>query len=197
MAEDRPVSTDALKTLGTILTDAENGRDAIHLAVLTAIAGQRLKPGESIRLDTDGRAWFQRENGLGIVDPFLLHDIEIGEKFWYVLRPRQITSLRHVWEHPAFPDEVSSNINQSPQTSEDFKKSFEWLKGFAMSAALSYPVLIAAATDWVDNFNTFSEGDSWRHEGREVPDEFWYHYERVTGKFVPMDVRQSFFSCPC
>lgn len=190
MPEERPVSTDALKTLGTILGNSVgiNDRDAIHLAVLPAIAAVRLGVGERVTF-RDGKAHPDR-NGVGIVDPFLDRDVEIGEKFWYVLRPRQIASLRHVWSHPAFPDEA-------PQNALPIGPSMAFMAEFAMSAAISVPVLMEAAKDWIDNWQTFSEGDSWRHDGREVPDEFWFHYERITGKPVPTEKRQSFFSCPC
>lgn len=39
----------------------------------------------------------------GIVDPFLPRGPDTGETFWFVMAPRMVQSLRHVWEHPDFP----------------------------------------------------------------------------------------------
>lgn len=103
-ADNRSTHTDALASLGTIIKETEK-RDAIHLAVEPVIAGDRLLPGDHILLDpNNGKAFRAPLNqGLGIVDPFLGQVIQPGERFWLVVYPRQITSLRHVWEHPAFP----------------------------------------------------------------------------------------------
>jgi hypothetical protein len=100
--EKHTTHTDALDTLGTIIGPDEK-RDAIHLAVYPVEAGERLGPGTDVLLE-DGRAWRAYDNdGVGIVDPFLDGTVVPGERFWLVVYPRQITSLRHVWEHPAFP----------------------------------------------------------------------------------------------
>ena len=107
--EKRSVHTDALATLGTIIGPNEK-RDAIHLAVEPCIAGQNLYPGQHVLLidkPTGGQvavAGLEEEVTLGIVDPFLTLPVAKGERFWLVVYPRQITSLRHVWEHPSFPE---------------------------------------------------------------------------------------------
>jgi hypothetical protein len=109
MSDARSVSTDALETLGTILTTPQK-RDAIHLAVEPVIAGDSIMPGEDILIDfSSGQGIAHpapgRGKGIGIADPFIKRDfIEKGECFWYVMYPRQVKSLRHVWEHPAFPE---------------------------------------------------------------------------------------------
>ena len=98
-----------------IITEAE-GRDAIHLAVENVEAGERLVPGERIGLGPDGKAYAApgfRANvvqgrtikALGIVDPFLdVSFVQPGERFWLVVLPRTIRSLRHVWSHPDFAE---------------------------------------------------------------------------------------------
>jgi len=118
--DKRSVSTDALETLGTILTTPQ-GRDAIHLAVEPVVAGCALQPGDDILVDhSSGKAIafnyvyvggapggkkLGRGEGMGIADPFIKKDvIERGERFWFVMYPRQVHSLRHVWSHPAFPE---------------------------------------------------------------------------------------------
>lgn len=104
-ADKRSPHTDALATLGTIIDDTA-ARDAIHLGVLPVIAGENLFPGEHILLK-HGKACrtYDSTEGLGIVDPFLTAPIARGERFWLIVYPRTITSLRHVWEHPSFPSE--------------------------------------------------------------------------------------------
>ena len=100
---ERPVTTDALETLGMIHKKQE-ARDAIHLAVEPVTAGEVLAPGTGIRIDK-GVAW-RASTGVmqGIVDPFLPRSAQPGERFWFVMLPRQVRSLRHVWNHPDFPE---------------------------------------------------------------------------------------------
>lgn len=98
--DKRTVATDALETLGTII-DETAGRDAIHLAVEPIVAGQPLRPGDDVGI-VDGLA-VMCSNPVGIVDPFLATKVFTGQRFWLVIYPRQITSLRHVWTHSAFP----------------------------------------------------------------------------------------------
>lgn len=95
------MSTDALETLGTIIGNDEK-RDAIHLAVENVVAGHTLRPGDDVGFLDDGTVG-TCETPLGIVDPFLKTSVKMGQRFWLVVYPRQIKSLRHVWEHPDFP----------------------------------------------------------------------------------------------
>lgn len=104
MSNARSVSTDALDTLGTIHTKEEK-RDAIHLAVIQATAGQILNPGNHILIGSEGVAVrTEIGKGLFIVDPFLQEPVNPGQQFWAVMYPRQVHSLRHVWTHPAVPE---------------------------------------------------------------------------------------------
>ena len=105
----RTPSTDALETLGMIHFKTEK-RDAIHLAVEPVEAGQAMAPGTHIGI-VQGVAWPTGHKLClgtvvpyhGIVDPFLPRLVRKGEKFWFVMAPRMVQSLRHVWEHPDFP----------------------------------------------------------------------------------------------
>ena len=77
--------------LGKIITgDAK--RDAVHVAVIPCVATREMEPGERLQN--------------GIVDPFLTAPVYPGQRYWLWLYPGTVTSLRHVWEHPAFDDEV-------------------------------------------------------------------------------------------
>ena len=111
---DRTPSTDALETLGMVHFKQEK-RDAIHLAVDPVVAGMSLRPGERIGI-LNGVAYPAGTKTLstsdkeitvpaqGIVDPFLPRDVQRGESFWFIMNPRMVTSLRHVWTHPDFPE---------------------------------------------------------------------------------------------
>jgi hypothetical protein len=194
--------------VGRIL-DKSEPRDAIHIAVASVVAGERLRPGQHIGFqegNDDGETvvgWLHgNEKAIGIVDPFLPHQAEEGERFWMFLNPNTITSLRHNWTHPAFGEE--SKLDKPIASKE---ASEEWLRNFAATSDCpDYDTLIAAASgDHEKNYgddgymNSCADGEYLHFGGRdahgEIPDEFWHHVEVVTGQKPP--VRSRFFSCSC
>lgn len=190
-AEKRSVSTDALATLGTIIT--EGGRDAIHLAVEPVIAGETLYPGQDIGLK-DGKAYGlpAQLNALGIVDPFIKGKITEGSMFWLIVYPRQITSLRHVWAHPDFDVEpVKVDIES------EFHKSQAWIQEFAERIEQTYNRLMEAADSWFEYGEyTLDNSERYKDQWDQFP-EFWKHYATVRNVEVPEEKRDSFFSCSC
>ncbi len=212
---NRKVSTDALETLGTIL-NSDQKRDAIHLAVEPVTAGEPLRPGEHITVK-DGIAYSESpELSLGIVDPFIhLRFIRQGERFWFVMKPRLVHSLRHVWTHPDFPDPVevaplatvvSQPVVDTSDVSsfrEQLNKSTQWLTEYAAtihrewydeeSTPLTLVELLEAARMWLD----VNQGTTLGSNDFQVSDEFWDHYEIYTGIKVPEDKRGGIFHCSC
>ena len=194
--DKRTVHTDALDTLGTVISTNEK-RDAIHIAVEPVVAGEILGPGDHVRV-TDGIATKTMLNtGVGIVDPYLIHPVHKGERFWLLIYPRQIKSLRHVWSHPAFPDEQEKNTK-----SQDKVVSEAWLRRFCEDGnAPSYEILIESLSNGATNdYDVASSNDGeylhvsgWDASG-DIPDEFWDHIEVVLGKSFP---RAKYFSCSC
>jgi hypothetical protein len=190
----RTVSTDALETLGTIIDDKQK-RDAIHLAVLPVMAGARLKPGQEIAL-TDGLA-LPHAGGMLIVDPFLREPAMPGDRFWAVLKPRLVTSLRHVWTHPALPSEEIESAAPAGDFDLEKAKARAVIESIAERCNVdSADELICGARSYLKRGDYKCEGGRW--EGVSLPeDEFWPAYEIVTGEKVDDSKRDSFFSCSC
>jgi hypothetical protein len=184
-AEKRSVHTDALATLGTIIGEGEK-RDAIHLAVEPTVAAEKLYPGQDVGVDGS------RNNPVGIVDPFLKSAVMPGERFWLIVYPRQINSLRHVWTHPAFGDEPMkpTAVILSPADA-----SRKWIEDFAVRIDQTYNRLMEAADLWIDQEDyTYDNSERYKDHWDEFP-EFWKHYEVVKGR-APK-VKSSFFTCSC
>lgn len=187
------VSTDALDTLGTANIPEDSGRDAIHLAVEPVVAGHRLDPGEHVGL-VNGLAMSSLLCGqdVGIVDPFLASPVEIGERFWLIVHPRTITSLRHVWSHPEFPGERALHVDRSA--------SETWMRRWAarhvssdyygdeghVSDDEAYAFAIQAGHD--THIGPYEDARD------HIDDEWWSHWEAITGK---PGQRGEYFSCSC
>lgn len=189
MSDDkRKVSTDALETLGNIIGPNEK-RDAIHLAVIPMMAQHRMHPGQAV--DATGS---MRGPAVGIVDPFLKEDVKYGDWFWLVIYPRQITSLRHVWSHPAFPEELDT-----PKITKE--SSEKWLREWVRTSECpSYEFLISVsggdeASEYTGFLGEYALNVHGRDACGDIPNEVWDHVENVIGKKVPY--RPTYFSCSC
>lgn len=185
------VATDALATLGTII-DETAGRDAIHLAVEPVVAVEKLFPGQHVGFVDGGVG--TKGAPIGIVDPFITGFVAPGQHFWLVVYPRTITSLRHVWEHPAF-----TAAEDQPKASEN--TSEQWIRDWAAGIPLAYDTVMEGAREWVASQRSGGWGEYLNFggllEGESVPDAFWPHYEAVTGETVDENHRGSFFTCSC
>lgn len=207
-ADNRSTHTDALATLGTIINAGEK-RDAIHLGVEPVIAGEKMMPGDHTYLQ-NGFAYPCAPGSpmaMGIVDPFLTDAVKVGERFWLIVYPRQITSLRHVWEHPDFP---ASGETETPEPvavddaklhkmllllGEEKAVAKEAIRTLADSLDVDYDELLDRAQEYVSCGEYWSEGD--RFEGESIPQEFWNHYEKVMQTTVALSDRDNFLSCSC
>jgi len=191
---------DAVATMGDILPDDAGGRDAVHVAVISAIAGHKLSPGEHVGFviqpsdDKEGTAdvLTKGEDPIGIVDPFLRTSVKKGQRFWMYLYPRTITSLRHQWTHPAFPDTVEGTSYSTPSQQLESKR---WITEWADQYGVTYTDMIQAAENYLKFGHYFVRGGTF--EGESVPKQFWDHFQVVTGRLVRSDERETFFSCSC
>ena len=202
----KPVN-DATASLGTIHAVVQH-RDAIHLAVEPVIAGEKLRPGMHIGLQ-NGVAFKADSHikALGIVDPFLTKTVMMDEKFYLILFPRMITSLRHVWEHPDF-DTKPEPVTPAEPVDEESLHKMRMLLGDPVALAKQVIMDVAAELNvefeelmdqalqrTQNSWHYWVEGD--KFEGESIPDKFWGAYETYTGTTVPSDSKGSFISCSC
>lgn len=194
--------TDALDTLGTIISEGEK-RDAIHVAVFPARCDDGwLGPGDHVAFSREGGITTARNvlaagPAIGIVDPFLKHPVMEGQWCWVLLYPRQITSLRHVWEHPAFPaaQETETVITGHQLTDTESKAiSEQWLRDFCATADVPgfHETIGAALTQQENDYVHFSGVDA----HGDIPDEFWHHLAIYTGEAIVSNPAKH-FSCSC
>ena len=201
-ADKRSVSTDALDTLGTGPLNENEKRDAIHLAVEPVIAGEKLFAGQDVGLVQGAGGLVAMSTGkvkhLGIVDPFLKNPIFPGERFWLVVYPRQIKSLRHVWEHPDFANEpvAAPPKDLYDEVAENVANAKAWIEDYANSIGVDYAWLMDAVVSYQVSGNyAYHPEDSGRFEGEWFPEEFWSYWSIVTGRVAK--ITGSFFTCAC
>jgi hypothetical protein len=168
------------------IAEGDDRRDAIHVAVVTATATEKLYPGQSVGADGTTKA-----PHVGIVDPFLSGPVFPGQRYWLCLKPKTVTSLRHVWTHPAFLD-VDTPPGAAPSKSE----SESWLRSFADEIGLSYGALMDACLVYIESGNYHCFDHSTPEATYENRREMWRHYEAVTGTKVT-DHEAVPFSCAC
>ncbi len=195
--DKRSVATDALEVLGTIITDKQVGRDAIHLACEPVTAGEAIVPGQDISVK-DGVAWTSGK-WVGIADPFIEMTIQKGARFLCVIYPRKITSLRHVWSHPDFPDH-SAEMRGSPEWGR--KMMAEWIATATHrddDDDYSYfgDLQGASPEDLIEAMKAGDYFSSGNYEGG-VPNELWTYFEAITGESADKYRDKGFyFSCSC
>ena len=193
---------DAVATMGAILPDDAGGRDAVHVAVISAVAGQKFEPGQAVGfVSTDGHGEHTAVIGvtpLGIVDPFIQSAVKKGQRFWLYLYPRTITSLRHQWTHPAFSDAPAGQAYGTPAQK---LAAEQWIRDFvARSDSPCYEELMEAVTQvadgrhdgWSEDYLCFRGVDA----HGEIPDEFWLMAEIVLGRQIK-GTKPAYFSCSC
>lgn len=177
--------------LGELIT-SDKGRDAVHVAIAPVTATEKLHPGQGLVLVDGDPARVKAAVGewIGIVDPFLMAAVFPEQRFWMWMRPGSITSLRHEWTHDALD-------TSKPDVAK------EWMRAFADSVGDSYDFVMEGARDYLASYDPKHEYGGWdrrtldahKYEGISVPDEFWTHYETITGEKVVEGAKGHFFNC--
>ena len=160
-------------------------RDAIHVAVVPMIASEMLRPAQRIGVLGDGIAGPSGKI-TGIVDPYLTDVVPKGSAFWMCLLPGTVTGMRHHWSHPDFNGPAAPGVSES----------VAYLMQEAANRGLSYDEFMGYVSEFVNTGHYIVHGG--RFEGQGIyEDEFWPHYEAVTGEKVEERDRGSVFSCSC
>lgn len=179
-------------TLG-VAPAKDSERDAIHVAVITTVAGEMLRPGQRVAV-RDGVAKAS-ENPHGIVDPYLTDVVPKGERFWLCLLPGSVTGMRHHWLHPDF--EGVQSMSSAPKESSSKDESEAWLRSQCGALGVSFEDLVSPDSDLVcGEYILSSENEGARDHWYEIQDEFWKHHEVYTGNRTPERARGG-FTCSC
>lgn len=182
--------------LGRIITTPQH-RDAVHIAVAPCVASKSLAPGERVGFTgIDGKTVGPTTEPFGIVDPFLDGGVRKGEEFWVYLFPGSITSLRHDWTHKSFPESQSpAKPAECPLSAEDAAKQSAriWIEAFAGNLGYTFERLMEHANDFVA-YEEYARDDTESYKGFDF-EEFWKHYEVLTGNTPKY--KEAFFTCSC
>ena len=177
--------------LGRAPTMSE-GRDAIHVAVIPAVAHKCLKPGERVGY-ADGRTHSDAGPRL-VVDPFG-YGVEEGERVWLLLPPNTVADMRHVWSCPSIPDEETT---RSPEKGRD-----SIILKVAELCGLSYSRMMEEATYWAEesekpyfDYTYMGTNEDYKNVTDQEWDAFWTRFQEITGKEPPPH-RGGYFSCSC
>ena len=167
-------------------------RDAIHVAICPATAGETLEPGEWAKIDKDGVCMGARQSDAhGIVDPFLMESVEKVQRFYLCLKPNAVNGMRHHWSHPEISD------SQTPAT--DKSESEKWLMEYAErvnhydSPTRAFERLIESLRDR----ELFFYGSDLHgfHDIEKDADDLRFHAERYLG--IKINWNDFTFSCSC
>ena len=184
--------------LGEIITEPgeQNQRDAIHIAVVPIIAGTVLRPGQHVGVSDDGRQSRHSGAPVGIVDPFLKANVTEGQTFWLFLYQGQVTTLRHEWTHPAFPNVQQQGSIAVPLSEMNLARNR--MEEFARECNQDYDSFI----DEVRTAIHETRGGGWGYvnvgdnEGATIYPEFWSDLEKLTG-IVRNTGEHISFNCSC
>ena len=185
--------------LGKKIKKGKGQKDAIHIAVVPLIAGERLYKGHKIKLkfNTDNVALdasYDEENAFGIVDPFLdEYSVEAGQEFYGLVFPGTVTGMRHEWQHPKFGI-----------AKRELDEHEAWIRDFCDRWKFDYDELISTALSKSDN----SEYDRYivaqgrdllsREELGEDHNLFWEHLEGMMSQKFDEKHREGMgWSCTC
>lgn len=182
--------SDTQHSLGKLVTGNPE-RDAVHIAVVPVTAAGSLKAGMRVGFLPDGRVGRLPQEVIGIVDPFLTESVDEDDKFWLFLLPNTITSLKHVWTHPAFGAEPARDAKSVSE---------RWMRAWAMEhMSEDYSGDGEKLNEDAAYANAIEAGHSksvgpYEDARDNIDNEWWSHWEAITGQ---QGDRDNYFRCAC
>lgn len=150
-------------------------KDAVHVAIVSCVAGKAIEPGARVILNNDGQA-VPSEKGFGVADPFV-GMIARGQNFWVMMDPDSVVTVSHSWEHS-----VPFTATPAPV------KRNSLLVGYANSIGVTYDQLIQACSSYVktDRKSPYPGVLSEETVEQQVEDaveisDMWYEWSNETG----------------
>jgi hypothetical protein len=217
--------------LGQIIPEHEVAeRDAVHIAVVPIVASERIGAGCPVGLSPTGEAvnYFRYPTkAVGVADPYLLKDVQKGERFYLFLKPNTITALRHEWTHPAFDLSTPAPNTQSLPSAAARRRAATRAAAPAPLAMQQkiHPTAHAVAEmlttsahkqllmdfanqidisldELIDGARDYAQRGEYMSEGEKfesvsIPKGFWEAYQAFTQEVVPAESQDNFFSCSC
>lgn len=199
------------ETIGKLITD-DYKRDAIHIAVIPVTAQETVHPGQCVELVEGGnsrvvaflrgRTDGKPHSAVGVIDPFLRGPVYPDQRCWLFLFPNTVTGMRHEWQHPAFVEFQPSvpGVEASRKWMEEFAANHYYYPNYYQEGEekrrYTADELIQAGKEYLES--------DWKHvqKGSESlrddtnAEEFWKHFQVITGIQVPADTDQP-FCCTC
>ena len=163
-------------------------KDALHVAIASCRAGERISPGGKVKLNDNGEAVRCNGKGVGVADPFRNEEILRGDSFWVLLGGTEVPNVRHVWDHPKFdfapPTRPVERLKYVEQYAEQLKVPYDRLladckKAYEQGDSLPYPGEITDEEEFYECEDIFYE--IWY----EVEDELGLEYENVGSACCP------------
>ena len=179
------------------LAPRENqGRDAIHVAVLPIQAEEQLFPGQRVLIGRASDVFVGRPAGkgvgIGIVDPFRSGSIAEGTMFWLMLDPGSIQDMRHHWSHPSVPEDTST-------ANADHATAVSYMDRFANKLGITYKEALQAGDDFTEHRGghtlDYDTPDIVYDEGKL----YWEAWSTIQGRPAPSpeELDSAPFGCAC
>lgn len=190
-------------------------RDAIHIAIIPLIAGEDFWHKDPVRLGSDKTKGYCGAYGscIGIVNPWRKGPVKKGELFWCVLNPDTVTGMKHYWQHPDFPNEVTieslteeisvESIIEKPMNEQSEEEHLIWLKTFAdeWNFDLNELIFNAKSTDQENDWRCVVAQGHDLHSIGDLGNDyhlFWDHLEGYLNKKFDKEHRDGMnWSCSC
>jgi len=180
--------------IGRILSEDQSWeKDAIHVPIYPVVAASILSPGTRVaftpgdEFTTVVAAKDEETPAVGVIDPFLEAPVQPGERCWMFLFPGTITQLRHDWTHPFIVEAHSKRYAAATQ----------FMKMAAHELGMSVQQLLEVVGEFIETGEQYCLNVDTPNMWYEAGEEFWQHFQTLTGKKVPAGYEASPFRCAC